>query len=76
MSSAAYVLVGLLIVVFLICFSSKGGFCSAPQAKEGFSSGGYLTTSGLNFNNRLSYTLPPNESGFSGGTFLPGYVLF
>lgn len=74
--SAAYVLVGLLIVVFLICFSSKGGFCPAPKAKEGFSSGGLGTINGLAFNNRLSYSLPGNSSGFSGGTFLPGYVLF
>lgn len=36
---------------------------------------GYGVTSGLAFNNRMSYCVPGNDAGWSGGCFIPHRVI-
>ena len=71
MNTSIAVMLVLLVAILLICIATK----SSRRHTEPFSSGGFLTTSGLAFNNRLNYSLPPSGA-FSGGTFIPGYVTF
>ncbi len=70
-----YVLVLLLLLIVIVCFVMKSKWC---KGREGFSSGGLLTTTGLSFyNNGAGYTLPPSADGaFAGGSFEAGPVLF
>jgi hypothetical protein len=64
------VLLTFVIVILLL-------FCMTRSKRDNFTTG-YAVTSGLAFNNRMSYCQPGNEAeggDFSGGCFLPHRVI-